>query len=383
MDQAEASGKTVEDALNRALAKLGASRDDVEFVVLDEGRKGGLFGRGAKEAVVRVDRVSGGQAQPTPIQPPDTRVPRSGEGAPRGGRGRGGARNADRPQRNPNERPPATDRGAGVERAASPDRGRDRSAPRRPSTRAGFDTAAPKLTDTGFTRPTYDNDGTPRQDTANAPGAPGAPGRTRRGHRGQGHDRAEQQDNGDRPERADRPRGDRPERRRRDDEPRIEPNINAEEVDFAAQTVDDVLRILDIGAELSIREPVTHGDGLGTVLAVIDIKGDDLGLLIGRRGDTLLSLQYLVNLILARRYPGKGGVTIDVEHYRHRREEQVVSLAKRMADRVRETGSPITLEPMSASERRIVHLTFAEDPDLETNSVGEGENRKVVISARQ
>ncbi|MEO9256331.1 MAG: R3H domain-containing nucleic acid-binding protein, partial [Tepidiformaceae bacterium] len=147
--------------------------------------------------------------------------------------------------------------------------------------------------------------------------------------------------------------------------------------------VDDVLRILQIGAELSIREPVTHGDGLGTVLAVIDIKGDDLGLLIGRRGDTLLSLQYLVNLILARRYPGKGGVTIDVEHYRHRREEQVVSLAKRMADRVRETGSPITLEPMSASERRIVHLTFAEDPDLETNSVGEGENRKVVISARQ
>ena len=117
-------------------------------------------------------------------------------------------------------------------------------------------------------------------------------------------------------------------------------------------------------------------------LAVIDISGDDLGLLIGRRGDTLLSLQYVVNLIVSRRYPGKGGVTIDVEHYRHRREEQVVSLAQRMAERVRELGSPIPLEPMSAAERRLVHLALAEDAELETNSIGEGENRKVVISRR-
>jgi len=77
-----------------------------------------------------------------------------------------------------------------------------------------------------------------------------------------------------------------------------------------------------------------------------------------------------------------GAVTLDVEHYRHRREEQVVSLAQRMADRVRQTGAPITLEPMSAAERRLVHITLAEDPELETNSVGEGDNRKVVISTR-
>jgi spoIIIJ-associated protein len=93
-------------------------------------------------------------------------------------------------------------------------------------------------------------------------------------------------------------------------------------------------------------------------------------------------MQYLVNLILTRRYPGRPGVTIDVEHYRHRREEQVVSLASRMADRVRQTGNPITLEPMTAAERRLVHLLLSDDPDLETNSMGEGENRKVVISTR-
>ena len=173
------------------------------------------------------------------------------------------------------------------------------------------------------------------------------------------------------------------ERRNRDEEPNIDPDINAEEVDFAAHVVDDMLRMWDIPAELTIREPITAGDGLGHVRAVIDISGEDLGLLIGRRGDTLLNLQYLVNLIVGRRFPGKGGVSIDVEHYRHRREETVVSLAMRMADRVRQTGSPITLEPMSAGERRLVHIALAEDPELETNSIGDGDNRKVVISARR
>jgi spoIIIJ-associated protein len=142
------------------------------------------------------------------------------------------------------------------------------------------------------------------------------------------------------------------------------------------------LRILDINADINIREPLTPGDGKGAVLAVIDIKGEDLGLLIGRRGETLMAMQYLVNLIVTRRYPGRPGVTLDVEHYRHRREEQVVTLAQRMADRVRQTGNAITLEPMTAAERRLVHLLFADDPELETNSIGEGENRKVVISAR-
>ncbi len=399
MDQAEASGKTVEDALNKALAKLGAHRDQVEFVVLDEGKRGGLFGRGAKDAVVRVERVANPEPLPATTQPPDTRIPHGtqGRGGRRGGgdRGNGGGRGGDR-----GGRPAAPDRGAAADRGGSSERGRGRRGPQHTQTRAGYDTAVPKLTDADFRKPRFDG-GPAAEGETPAPAAPsegrrsrgGRGGRGRRGGggvdqperaEGTGHDEDTGRDEGEpRPPRAERPRGERPERRRRDEEAYIEPDINAEEVDFAAQTVDDILRILEIDSELSIREPVTPGDGLGSVLAVIDIKGEDLGLLIGRRGETLLSLQYLVNLILARRYPGRGGVTIDVEYYRHRREEQVVSLAKRMADRVRETGAPITLEPMSASERRLIHLTFADDPDLETNSVGEGENRKVVISARR
>jgi len=363
MDQAEASGKTVEDALNRALAKLGASRDEVEFVVLDEGRKGGLFGRGAKEALVRVERTAQGARPQGDRGAPDTRIPRGPQGTQagqRGGRGAGG---------------PRGDRGpAGGQRDGRPG-GRGDRGPRGGGGRAGFEQPVPKLTEQDFHRaPRFDEEPSSAP-SAEAPGAPA--GRAPRGRRAP--DDAS-------PSRGRDEGGERPperERRRRDEEPHVDPDINAEEVDFAAHIVDDMLRLLDIDAELTIREPLTPGDGLGVVRAVIDISGEDLGLLIGRRGDTLLSLQYLVNLIVGRRYPGKGGVSVDVEHYRHRREEQVVSLAQRMADRVRQTGAAITLEPMSPAERRLVHITLAEDPTLETNSVGEGENRKVVISTRR
>lgn len=351
MDQAEASGKTVEDALNRALAQLGASRDEVEFVVLDEGKRGGLFGRGARDAVVRVTRLPKAQRAAPASAPPDTRIPR---GQPAGQPRREGQRGQ---------------RGGGGGGAGG-GRGRQPAPPR--GSRGSVEPVMPKLTDADFLRPRGEG----------APAAPPPEGARQRQGRG-GRGRGPAQPREERPQ-AERPQRERRPRREESREPHeyVTPDINAEEVDFAAQTVDDLLRILDIDAEISIREPLTPGDGLGSALAVIDIKGDDLGLLIGRRGDTLVALQYLVNLILARRYPGKGSVTIDVEHYRHRNEERIIALAQRMADRVRQTGTPITLEPMSAAERRLVHITFADDPELETNSIGEGENRKVVISLK-
>jgi spoIIIJ-associated protein len=350
MDQVETSGKTVEDAIKKALQRLGASREEIEFVVLDEGKKG-FLGRGGRDAMVRVIRLEHPVDAAGDSRPPDTRIPRGSEQRGRGQRGqrdrggqqRGGGPRTDRPQGQ-----------RGGQRG-----GRDRGGPRGGG--AGYEAPAPKLTEEDFLRaPSYDSE------TQTAP----APSRSR-GDRDRGAPPSRQRGGRER------------ERRPREDEPEVEPDINAEEVDFAAHVTDDLLRILDINADINIREPLTPGDGKGAALAVIDIKGEDLGLLIGRRGETLMAMQYLVNLIVTRRYPGRPGVTIDVEHYRHRREEQVVTMAQRMADRVRQTGNPITLEPMTAAERRLVHLLFAEDPDLETNSIGEGENRKVVISSRR
>jgi spoIIIJ-associated protein len=124
------------------------------------------------------------------------------------------------------------------------------------------------------------------------------------------------------------------------------------------------------------------GDGTGLVEAVLDVSGEDLGLLIGRRGDTLAALQYILNLMIRRRLHSRLTFGIDVEGYRRRREATLNGLARRMADRVRATGQSLTLEPMPPAERRIVHLALADDPDVLTISMGEGDARKVAITPR-
>lgn len=112
---------------------------------------------------------------------------------------------------------------------------------------------------------------------------------------------------------------------------------------------------------------------------VIDIVGDDSGLLIGRRGQSLQSLQFIVNSIVRREFGEGVRVALDVEQYRQRREASLRDMANKVAERVTQTGRGITLEPMSAADRRIVHLTLADREDVSTESVGFGEDRKVSI----
>jgi spoIIIJ-associated protein len=141
--------------------------------------------------------------------------------------------------------------------------------------------------------------------------------------------------------------------------------------------------LIGVDAAVSVRAPETPGDGVGLAKAVLDIEDGDLGVLIGRRGSTLASLQYLLNLMVHRRFKNTAPFSIDVDGYRQRREESLRELAFRMAERVRATGRSVTLEPMPANERRIVHLALAKDPTVSTGSVGEGESRKVAISVRR
>ena len=156
-----------------------------------------------------------------------------------------------------------------------------------------------------------------------------------------------------------------------------------EDTETAVGILEHLLELMSVDASVRVRAPETPGDGLGLVRAVLDVSGEDLGILIGRRGDTLSSLQFLVNLIVSRKLKARTAFGIDVEGYRRRREESLMGLALRMADRVKSTGQSVTLEPMPPNERRIVHLALADDPNVITVSIGEGESRKVAITPRR
>ena len=130
------------------------------------------------------------------------------------------------------------------------------------------------------------------------------------------------------------------------------------------------------------KPPIEGGEGASNVIT-LDVTGDDLGILIGRRGQTLSSLQYIVRLIVAHQEKARVAIVIDVEGYKQRRYGALQALAWRMAEQVKVRGRSFALEPMSAYERRIIHLTLADDPDVITESIGEGEARKVVIMLKE
>lgn len=130
-------------------------------------------------------------------------------------------------------------------------------------------------------------------------------------------------------------------------------------------------------------KPLVEGEEEATAPIALDVKGDDLGILIGRRGQTLSCLQHIVRLIVAYQTKAWVPIIIDVEGYKQRRYEALQALAWRMAEQVKVRGAPFTLEPMPAYERRIIHLTLADHPDVTTQSIGEGEARKVVILLRE
>ena len=116
---------------------------------------------------------------------------------------------------------------------------------------------------------------------------------------------------------------------------------------------------------------------------IIDLAGEDSGLLIGRRGQTLQSLQFLVNLIVRKEYGEEVRVVLDVESYRARRESSLRDMAVKVASRVVQTSRSITLEPMPPADRRIVHTSLTDHPGVSTESTGEGDNRKVTIMPKR
>jgi spoIIIJ-associated protein len=323
----EFTGKNVEEAIRAAMREYGADLSDLDIEILSQGSRGSL-GVGSDEARILAAPKSGPSApKPTASAPPAKREARAEREAP----------------------------------APAP------MAPAEPAA----DEEAHEAIETV---------------SAEAPRAERAPreraGRGRSGERGERRERAPRAerppraDRPDRPERGDRP--ERPDRAVREPAPFIPgkalEELTADErgaLEEAKGILEELLRLMGIEASVEI--------AIGGETARLNVHGSELGVLIGRRGERLASLQHLVNLMVTRRESSVGRIAVDVENYRGRREEQLRDVAERAAKRVIQSGKIIQLEPMPAVERRIVHMALVENPRVRTQSVGVEPNRRIVI----
>ena len=142
-------------------------------------------------------------------------------------------------------------------------------------------------------------------------------------------------------------------------------------VRVAIEVLDTLLRLMGVVGRVEVLSE--------EIPIALNIEGDDLGILIGRRGQALASLGHIAKLIVAARLKSWLPLNVDVAGYKKRRHESLQRLALYLAEQVKSKHRAITMEPMPPAERRIIHLSLADDPDVVTQSLGEGEDRKVVI----
>ena len=321
----ESSAKTIEEAISAGLEKLGVSISDVTIDVLEEGSKGlfGLFG--SRQAKVRLTLKETGA---DPLE----------------------ALTAAKPARSAAPAKPAAPKAPEAPKPVKP------AAPK---------TEAPKATPV---KPTAPKAEAPK---AEAPKAKPAPRKE-----------------APKPAKADAPKAEAP-------KAKPTPKAPVQPIEKPVVTMipaDQVVEDSAPGRALAFLRELTHlmgvevsievgTDAEGNVFA--NMTGDTLGILIGRRGETLDALQYLTSLKVNRGQEGYTRVTLDTENYRAKREEALTRLANRMANRAIKTGRKVSLEPMNPYERRILHSALQANDQVDTHSEGEEPNRHVVITLRK
>ncbi|HJX03781.1 MAG TPA: RNA-binding cell elongation regulator Jag/EloR [Dehalococcoidia bacterium] len=157
-----------------------------------------------------------------------------------------------------------------------------------------------------------------------------------------------------------------------------ESNGNTSDAQEAKAVIETLVNYLGLDAKV-----ILNSVGGEDAPAMLNLEGEDLGVLIGRRGQTLASLQYIVRLIMSERLKRWVSINIDVAGYKTKRYESLTKLAMRLADHVKTTKRNMNLEPMPPDERRIIHLALVNNPDVTTHSTDEGDRRKVVIQYRK
>lgn len=155
---------------------------------------------------------------------------------------------------------------------------------------------------------------------------------------------------------------------------RVKVTVKESNSEKAKEFLVSILEKMNVDAEIIAEETEDS--------ILLKVKGDDIGIVIGRRGETLDSLQYLTSLVVNKSKEEYKRVVIDIENYRQKREETLVKLANRLADRVVKYKKNITLEPMNPYERRVIHSSLQNHKYVETYSVGEEPNRKVIITLK-
>ncbi len=317
----EVTAPSVDEAIKQALDKLGASQDDVIIQVLSTPRAG-VLGLGVRQARVRVER----------------RVP---EGAQSG-------------VMSPPPAPPLRPRPPAEPLAASAAGGGSRPAPQRatPQRSSAEESSPARSSNERHERPAPPTRQRPQQQRDQPPPRPSG-------------GRVEQ--------RVETPTR-REERTAGDDEGEAgRKTVGLDEQVRAATTIlSQILKLMGEQAEITTAEKDSEGIELA-------IKGDGSGLLIGRHGQTLDSLEYLVNRILARQVKDAVPITVDTESYRERRRRQLHRMALSMAEQTKREHAPVTLDPMPPRDRRIVHLALKDDPLITTRSTGDGFLRVVEI----
>lgn len=323
MESVEKTGETIEAAIDAGLKELGVTSADVMVEVLEEPYRG-IMGIGAKPARVRI--IYMGRRPEPPVEraePKPAREPRP-DRAPRG----------DRPPRRDDQ--PRAPRGEGTGKRTDnrPARGGDNRSGRG-GPKAG---RRPEFEGQPRTSSYIEDFDVEFDDLESLNFTPKA---------------------------------------------EIIPDDQADEVAVAGkQLLNELLEKMDVLATITIHKSASTREGEES-LWILNVGGEDAQTLIGRQGNTLASLQYILRLMLSKQVQKRANVIVDVMEYKLRRNDRLRQLATRMADEAVKNSRTITLEPMPPNERRIIHMTLKERPDVETKSVGEGPGRKVTINPVQ
>ena len=339
MKSIESSGKTVEDAVRAGLQQLGCDAADVTIDVLEAGRPGlfGMFGKLAKVRLTLKENDLDFEMPSLSLDSQKTRAPKPEKKAePKK------AEKTEAPAPKNAEAPAAAPRKA--EKAEAPEATKAEEAPAAEAHAAEEPAAeAPAAEAPAAEAP-----------VAEAPRAP----RRSRSNRAEKAERAES----------------RPEKK--NDEPFVpsDPETLSEAGRIAYDFLKNVTEKMGVQVAIRVTEEADH--------LSVAMMGDTLGILIGRRGDTLDALQYLVSLQVNKNREGYMRVSLDTENYRAKREEALTRLAQRMAARARKTGRKVTLEPMNPYERRVLHSALQNNPYVTTHSEGEEPYRRVVITLK-